>query len=157
MTHHYDSSTTSCVSTLSTLSSEEYSTVASNPCCMLTCTILMTCRFLSFPSSRPSSCLPPFLLFTSAPQFKGPITDHSIKGLPRRCPKLTVLSLAYLRRVTHEAVETVVEDLPLLRVLDVRGVAGKPLTLEGVRELIDWGPSLRTLKVLIMSLLLKIV
>ena len=68
-----------------------------------------------------------------------PITDHSIKGLPRRCPKLKVLSLAYLRRVTHDALETVVEDLPLLQRLDVRGIAGKPLSLDGIRELIDAG------------------
>ena len=38
-----------------------------------------------------------------------PITDHSIKGLARRCPKLTILSLAYLRRVTHETLEAVAE------------------------------------------------
>ena len=76
-----------------------------------------------------------------------PITDHSIKGLARRCPKLTILSLAYLRRVTHETLEAVVEDLPLLRQLDVRGVAGKPLPLEGIRELIDSGPALRTLQI----------
>jgi hypothetical protein len=74
------------------------------------------------------------------------IGDGALKTLARRCPRLEVVSFAYLRKLGLGAVVKCVERLAELRSLDIRAVSGKPASATIVLAILAAAPKLQSLQ-----------